>query len=199
MSTGTTFGLISALATTLLATSGCAGTLPEVIYANQVDAYFPDDAAAGGDAASEPATDTGTHALRVEAGHCAARLNGHRGTAETVSVIQAIISGIGGATGGVGGALAVVPLDNPDINTAMGVMGSVGAAITVVGNFILGLVANPLEELRLHAQAQRSWELAVELQLAHGDAEAVRASLARCTADEAPPTHVAGTGDAFTE
>lgn len=170
----------------------CGGTLPEPIYANQVDAYFPDAAADAPEAES-------AHALHVAAGHCAARLNGHRSTAESVTVVQGILSGIGGLTGGVGGALAVVDLNSPDLNTAMGVMGSIGAAITVVGNFVLGFVASPLEETRRHGLGLRSWDLAIELALAHGDAEAVRASLDRCAADEGPPTHVAPEGEPYEE
>lgn len=199
MTTTTTLACACLVSGLLATSSGCAGTLPEVVFANQVDAYFPDTELDADTSGADAEGETGAHALHLEAGHCAARLNGHRSTAETVSVIQGILSGIGGATGGVGGALAVVPLDDPDINTAMGVMGSIGAAITVVGNLILGFVANPLEELRLHAQAERSWELAIELELAHGDAEAIRASLARCVADEAPPTHVAGEGEPYSE
>ncbi len=175
-----------------LVTAACGGTLPEPVYANQVDAYFPEPADDAPDAES-------AHTLHVAAGHCAARLNGHRSTAESVSVVQGIISGIGGLTGGVGGALAVVDLNSPDINTAMGVMGSIGAAITVVGNFVLGFVANPLEELRRHGLGLRSWDLAVELELAHGDADAVRASLERCAADEGPPTHVTPEGEPYSE
>jgi hypothetical protein len=174
-------------------TAGCAGTLPEPVYANQVEAFFPE-------AEAQDAPDAEAHhRLRVSAGHCAARLNGHRDTAESVSIVQGIISGIGGATGGVGGALSVVHFSSTDINTAMGVMGSIGAAITVVGNFVLSLVANPLEELRRHDLGLRSWELAIELALAHGDADAIDQSLTRCAADEAPPSHLAGEGAAYSE
>jgi hypothetical protein len=210
--------------------TGCAGVLPDPIYANQVEEYFPDaepaasasptsdDTTAGAEATEAPtATDVtaaleGTdaapppvrspetaHELRVAAGHCAARLNGHRSTAETVSIIQSIISGIGGVTGGVGSALAVVHFDSPDINTAMGVMGSIGAGITFVGNLVLGIVANPLEEARRQGLGLRSWEMAVELQIAHADAEAVRASLERCTLDLAPEMHVVGLGEPYSE
>lgn len=174
----------------------CGGTLPDPIYANQVDAYFPDAPDGADDDAPEAES---AHALHIAAGHCAARLNGHRSTAESVTVVQGILSGIGGLTGGVGGALAVVDLNSPDLNTAMGVMGSIGAAITVVGNFVLGFVANPLEETRRHGLGLRSWDLAIELALAHGDADAVRASLDRCAADEGPPTHVAPEGEPYSE
>lgn len=217
MHTARSLAILAALALT-----ACAGTLPDPIYANQVDAYFPDEGettgaegevAEGIDATPEgsppeaavpeaaPAArsaDT-AHQLRVAAGHCAARLNGHRSTAETVSILQGIIGGIGGVTGGVGSALAVVHFDSPDINTAMGVMGSIGAGITFVGNLILGFVANPLEEARRQGLGLRSWEMAVELQLAHADAAAVQASLDRCTQDLAPETHLVGEGEAYSE
>lgn len=179
-----------------LVASGCAGTLPDPIYGNQVQTYFPDDDA---EATTEAEGTPSAHELRLQAGHCAARLNGHRSTAETVSIIQGIISGIGGVTGGVGGALSVVHFDSPDINTAMGVMGSIGAGITLVGNFVLGLLANPLEEVRLQGLGLRSWELAVELQLAHGDRVAVSQSLLRCASHQGPETHVVGSGEAYSE
>lgn len=214
---------LSLIALALL-TFACAGTLPEPIYANQVDAYFPEPTEGGtaADTTAETPIDTPVvtpvdeevnpsapstttvdadtqRQLRAEAGHCAARLNGHRSTAETVSIIQGIIGGIGGVTGGVGSALTAVHFDSPDINTAMAVMGSVGAGITFVGNLILGFVASPLEELRRQGLGLRSWELAVELQLAHADTDAIRASLQRCTQDLGPEQHVAGSGEAFGE
>ena len=235
----------AALASTILI--GCAGALPEPIYANQVDEYFPeepaapasaeepsddvagDDAAAvpGDDAATEDATATTEDAavatddaavapdagavapetlapeavaaasFRAEAEQCAARLNGHRDTAEVVSIIQGIISGVGGAAGGAGGALSAIDFGNPDITTAMGVMASIGAGVTLVGNFIIGLLANPVEELRRHGDAQRSWELAIELRYANADPDAIRESLLRCTRDEAPPVRTAGSGEPF--
>lgn len=231
------------LAVASLPTIGCAGTLPEPIYANQVEEYFPDperdDGAedrgeeaeataagvpsegdlAGGEApaATEPSTgaeaiaETGAPVIpapaavaeeaqrevRREAERCAERLNGHRETAEIVSIIQAIISGVGGLTGGVGGALAAVDFGNPDITTAMGVMSSIGGGITVVGNMILGFLANPLEALRQHSLGQRSWDIAVELQYGGAQPEAVMSMLRRCADDQPPPVRVAGQGEAF--
>lgn len=222
---------LTSLLLTLLA--GCAGTLPEPIYGNQIDGYFPADGAvaieseeeppigvAGEDVASEdgssgevvdgddapaegveapdvaaaPAADPDLHeAARL----CAARLNGHRESAEVVSIIQAIISGVGGAASGVGGVFAAIDFGDPDLTTAMGVVASVGAGITLIGNLIIGFAANPLEELRLRAQAERSWQLAVELQFAHGDPSAVHENLMRCANDEAPPTRVVGEGEPF--
>lgn len=135
--------------------------------------------------------------VRREAERCAERLNGHRESAEIVSIIQAIISGVGGVTGGVGGALAAVDFGNPDITTAMGVMSSIGGGITVVGNMILGFLANPLEELRQHSLGQRSWEIAVELQYGGAEPEAVMSMLRRCAEDQPPPVRVAGQGEAF--
>lgn len=170
-----------------LVTSACAGTLPDPVFGNQVDAYFPDG------------EDEVVHARHVGAGHCAARLNGHRGTAESVSIVQGIVSGFGGVTGGVGSALALVHFDSPDIATAMGVMGSIGAGITMVGNFVLSLVANPLEELRRHDLGSRSWDLAIELSLAHADGAAIDDALGRCARDEAPEAHVVGEGEPYSE
>lgn len=222
-----------ALLASLTMWTGCAGTLPEPIYANQVDAYFPadgavpietgeDDEAAVGDVTTSPegagealppeptpetdATSPGEVPaiaavpnlnLRVAAEDCAARLNDHRSTAETVSIIQGVISGFGGAVGGAGGVLSAIDFGNRDITTAMGVMSSIGAGITLIGNLIIGLLANPLEELRLRALGARSWELAVELQFGHADPEAIHASLVRCAADEPPPTRTVGEGPAF--
>jgi hypothetical protein len=156
----------------------------------------PVDVAAG---VAPPETSAETaHQLHVLAGHCAARLNGHRSTAETVSIIQGIIGGIGGVTGGVGSALAVAHI-SPDVDTAMGVMGSVGAGVTFVGNLILGFVANPLEEARLHGLGLRSWEMAVALQEAHADASAVQLSLERCAQDLGPEVHLIGSGEPYAE
>lgn len=159
---------------------GCGGTLPEPVYANQVDAYFPEDSPA-----------------REDAERCARRLNGHRGDAEAVLVVQGLVNGVGGATGAVGGVLAAVDLNDPDVTTAMGVMASIGAGISLVGNLFLGLLANPQEELRRHGLGERSWSVAVELQSAGSDPEAVRTALQRCARDEAPPARVEGTGDTF--
>ncbi|AKF09424.1 hypothetical protein [Sandaracinus amylolyticus] len=174
----------------LLLASGCAGTLPEPVYANQVEEYFPEPAADAPDAEAQ-------RAMSLEARRCAAHLNERRSDAEVVSIIQATISGIGGATSGVGGALAAVDFGDPDITTAMGVMSSIGAGVTLVGNFIIGLLANPLEELRLHGQGQRSWEIALQLRDGGGDPELIRASLVRCTEDQAPPVRATGSGPAF--
>jgi hypothetical protein len=74
---------------------------------------------------------------------------------------------------------------------------SIGAGITFVGNLILGFVANPLEELRRQGLGMRSWEMAVELQLAHADASAIEGHLAHCIADEAPTPHLVGEGRAY--
>lgn len=169
---------------------GCGGTLPEPVYANQVDEYFPEPAADAPDAEA-------TRAVRLEAETCAARLNGHRSSAETVSLIQAILSTFTGVTSGVGGVLSAVDLGNPDITTAMGAMSAAGAAVGLAGNLIIGFLANPLEEQRLHAQGLRSFELAVELRYGGADAETVRQSLTRCTHDEAPPIRTTGSGPAF--
>jgi hypothetical protein len=208
----------------LLSLAGCAGTLPDPIYANEVDTFFPEEEVEAptttegsemtADASADVATTQGTppeptappttdaetrHRLHALAGHCAARLNGHRSTAETVSIIQGIIGGIGGVTGGVGSALAVVHFDSPDINTAMAVMGSVGAGITFVGNLILGFVANPLEEIRRQGLGLRSWEMAVELQLAHADTAVIESHLQHCVADEGPTPHLTGEGEPYAE
>ncbi len=216
----------------LLLLPACAGTLPEPIYANQVDGYFPADGAvaiemeegegdvAEGDLSGEGAVDVAEGAevadvaegeevadvapppaagpdLHEAARLCAARLNGHRESAEVVSILQAIISGVGGAASGVGGVFAAIDFGDPDLTTAMGVVASVGAGITLIGNLIIGFAANPLEELRLRAQAERSWQLAVELQFAHGDPSAVHENLMRCANDEAPPVRVVGEGEPF--
>lgn len=183
------FAFVSSLSIGVLLL-GCSGTLPEPIYANQVEAHFPEPAADAPDAESR-------RAVRDEARQCAARLNGHRSSAEVSSIITAIISGVGGATSAVGGVMAAIDFGDPDITTAMGVMGSIGAGVTLIGNLIMGFVANPLEELRLHSLGQRSWEVAVELRYADGEPEAIRASLVRCQEDEAPPARVEGTGPAF--
>lgn len=228
----------SPLLVLVVLTSACAGTLPEPIYQNQVDTYFPPDS--GGEVATDgavtepapevtpegvvadgtvdgtspaetPETTVATEeasavdvgeeeemlTLRHAAELCAARLNGHRDTAEIVSIFQGIISGFGGATSGVGGVLSAIDFGNKDITTAMGVMSSIGAGITLIGNLIIGLVANPLEETRRHGLGLRSWELAVELQYGHADEEAIRSSLERCSVDEGPPVRVVGAGVAF--
>jgi hypothetical protein len=215
----------------------CAGTLPEPIYGNQVDGYFPADGAVAiemdepseslatgegevgegpreegiveGEVDGEAEVETGVEAsdeavvaaadgdLHEAARLCAARLNGHRESAEVVSILQAIISGVGGAASGVGGVFAAIDFGDPDLTTAMGIVASVGAGITLIGNLIIGFAANPLEELRLRAQAERSWQLAVELQFAHGDPSAVHENLMRCASDEAPEARVVGEGEPF--
>jgi hypothetical protein len=169
---------------------GCGGVIPEPIYANQVDGYFPEPAADAPDAEAQ-------RAVREEARQCAARLNGHRSTAETTSILQGIISGFGGVVSGVGGALSAIDFGNPDITTAMGTMSAIGAGITLIGNLIIGFVGNPVEELRRHGDAQRSWEVAIELDAANGDPTAVRESLERCQEDLPPPARVEGSGPAF--
>lgn len=160
------------------------------------------EAVAGGvetPAVPEPAAvaEAAQRQVRREAERCAQRLNGHRETAEIVSIIQGAISGVGGLTGGVGGALAAVDFGDPDITTAMGVMSSIGGGITVVGNLILGFLANPLEELRQHSLGQRSWEIAIELQYGGAEPEAVVSMLRRCSEGLPPPVRVAGEGEAF--
>jgi hypothetical protein len=175
------------LSTFLLA---CGGTLPEPIYANQVDAYFPAPADDAPDRAAQ-------EAVRDGARRCAARLNGRRSSAETGSIVQSILNGFTGVTSGVGGALAAVDFGNPDITTAMGVMASIGAGLNLVGNLVMGLAANPLEELRRHSLALRSWEVAVELRAGNADNSAVEAMLERCNEDQAPPARAAGEGAPF--
>lgn len=180
--------LLPLLSLASISAPGCAGTLPEPIYANQVEEYFPEP---GGEAPE------GQAEVREQAERCAARLNGHRDTAEVVMIIQSIISGIGGAVGGVGGALAAVDFGNPDITTAMGVMSSIGGGITVVGNAIIGFFANPLEEMRLHSLGLRSWEVAVELRYGGGAPGAIAETLGRCAEDQAPPVRLVGEGPGF--
>jgi hypothetical protein len=177
---------------------GCAGQLPTPVYANELDAHFPESGAptGGGEAGSAAVArdDETSAAIHTEAVRCADRLNDHRGTAEVVSILQAIISGVGGATSTVGGIFAAVDLGDPDLRTAMGAMSSAGAGVVLVGNLILGLVANPLEELRRSGEGRRSWDLAVELQYAGAPPESVRGSLARCVEDQGPPVRVVGAG-----
>lgn len=165
----------------LVLVSGCGGAIPEPIYANQVDAYFPESEGE----------------MREEAEECAARLNGHRSTAEITSILQGIINGIGGAASSAGGVLGAVFNDDTTVTTAMGTMSAIGSGLTLIGNLIIGFVGNPVEELRRHGDAQRSWEMAVELDAANGDQAAVRQHLERCQRDEAPPVRVEGTGPAF--
>jgi hypothetical protein len=185
--------LASALLALLLSSSalGCANTLPDPIYANQVDEYFPEPEAEAPDAEAR-------RTVRHEAEVCALRLNDHRSSTEVVSIIQSIISSIASVTSAVGGVLSVVDFGNPDITTAMGSMSAAGAAVGLAGNLIIGFAANPLEQQRLHAQGLRSWELAVELRYGGSDPEIVRESLVRCQHDEAPPVRVVGAGIQFT-
>jgi hypothetical protein len=167
--------------------AGCSGTLPEPVYANQVDEYFPEAGEGSADA----------QATREQAEACAARLNGHRSDAEVVTILQGIISGIGGAAGGVGGVLSAIDFQDPDLTTAMGVMSAVGAGVTLVGNLVIGLIANPQESARRQAEGRRSWDTAVELRYANGDPAAIREALERCTRDEPPPSRAAGAGQPF--
>jgi hypothetical protein len=169
---------------------GCGNTLPDPIYANQVDEYFPEPTPDVPDAEAR-------RAVRHQAQLCAGRLNGHRSSAEVVSLIQSIISAIGSAAGTVGGIFSAVDLGNPDLRTVMGAVASGGAGIVLVGNLIIGFAANPLEETRLHTQGMRSWELAVELRYADGSTDAIHESLVRCEHDEAPPIRVVGSGVQF--
>lgn len=211
---------------------GCGYTLPEPIYANQVEEYFPEPTAPdatevapeapapevalevpapevpapaapapaapapAAPAPEAPAADVQLE-VRAAAEECAARLNGRRGSAEVVGLIQSILSGFGGLASGVGGVFSAIDFGNPDITTAMGITASAGAGITLIGNFVLGFFASPLEELRLHSQGLRSWELAVELRYAGAPPEAVRESLERCGRDEGPPVRTPGAGTAF--
>lgn len=168
--------------------SGCAGILPEPIYANQVDAYFPEPAA---DAPDDQ------RAVRAEAERCAQRLNARRANAELTNVLSATLSSFGGLTSGVGGVFSAIDFGDPDLRTAMATTASIGAGVTLIGNLVLGLVGNPLEELRLRGLGARSWDLAIELELAGAEPESVRAHLARCSRDEGPPARVVGSGPAF--
>ncbi|MBN8615691.1 MAG: hypothetical protein J0L92_34165 [Deltaproteobacteria bacterium] len=181
-----------------LVSIGCAGQLPTPLYANELDAHFPESGqpTGGGEggSAAVPRDDATSAAIHAEAVRCADRLNDHRGTAEIVSILQAILSTVGGVTSTVGGIFAAVDLGDPDLRTAMGAMSSAGAGVVLVGNLVLGLLANPLEELRRASDGRRSWDLAIELQYAGAPPDAVRASLTRCVEDQGPPVRVVGAG-----
>lgn len=172
-----------------LALVGCGGTLPEPVYANQMDPYFPAPAAG--------AADPEAQGTRTAAEQCAARLNHHRSVAQVGGILQALFSGVGGVASGVGGVLSAIDFDDRGITTAMGILGAAGAGVTLIGNLIVGLVANPAKELRLHAQGTRSWDVAVELRYGGGNPQAIREALGRCVKDEGPPLRVVGTGPSF--
>lgn len=167
---------------------GCGGALPEPVYANQIDQYFPAPAA-GADADAQ--------ATRTAAEQCATRLNGHRTTAKVGGILQAIFSGVGGVAGATGGVLSAIDFDDRSITTAMGILGAAGAGVTLIGNLVVGLVANPVKALHLHSEGSRSWDVAVELRYSGGSPQAIKEALGRCAKDEGPPIRVVGTGAAF--
>ncbi len=180
--------LMLALFVSSVSLAGCAGALPEPVYSNQVDAYFPAPAAGAGDA--------DTKDTRTAAEACAARLNAHRTKAKIGGILQGLFSGVGSIAGGTGGVLAAV-LDDDGVRTAMGVLGAAGAGVTLIGNLVIGLALNPVKELRLHSDAAKSWNVAVELKYGNGTPTAIREALGRCARDEGPPTRVEGTGSTF--
>lgn len=144
-------GAVLTRALPLLLTLGCA-PLPALITDAQVRAVLP---------------------AHVEAGtRCAARLNGHVRAARASGVARPIVAGSGALLGAVGAVLresdAALPL------------AVTGAALAVVAELVLRLVADPAVLLAAHGRGLASWDAA------RGDAGGAADHLERCVRDEAP-------------
>lgn len=174
------WGLVLLL-TTLLAVPGCIVAIPEPIYASQVTAAFPE----GAEGSEE-------RRVHVEAEVCAGRLNRHRSQAQTISGLQITFTGLGGLAGGVGGIVAAL-VDESDVDTAMSITAAVGGGITLLGNFLLAVLANPQSLLERHSEGSRSWYRALRLS---GERPANVLELLRdCQRDQAPRDEPSGSGD----
>lgn len=164
---------------------GCIGSLPEPITVGAVDTFFPED-----DAGS-----TADQALHGQAEQCASRLNRHIGLAKRGLRLRSAFTGLGGFVGG-GSGIAGIFGDSNGFRTAMAITSAVGAAITLVGNLVVGLAADPAEELELFQLGRRSWDRAVSFSIADGESTLQLGALRDCIQDRAPVDTIEGPTEA---
>ena len=136
----------------LLLALGCA-PLPALITDGQIRAVLPE--------------------VHHEAGtRCAARLNGHVRAARASGVARPLVAGTGALLGAVGAVLresdAALPL------------AVTGAAVGILAELVLRLVADPADLLARHSRGLASWDAA------RADGDAAGEHLERCVRDEAP-------------
>lgn len=105
--------------------------------------------------------------------------------------LQAAFTGLGGFIGG-GGSVAAIFGESDGFRTAMAITSAVGAAISLIGNLVVGLAADPAEELELFGLGRRSWDRAVSVAIAEGESSLQLGALEGCIADRAPSDEVEG-------
>lgn len=178
----------------LLLLTGCTVTLPEPIYTGDTTQGFA-HIVSGNEEQTSPQLAIQQAQLNNDAASCGARLNGHRNAAQNFTGLRVVLTGLGGLAGGAGGVVAAL-VPSGDQRQAAAVVAAIGGGVALLGTFISGLVGDPTDRLRRHAQASRSWDEARTLaRRARNETDAgLRLSLInqaddallRCRRDEAP-------------